>query len=374
MSVDFWRKAYELEFDFKGPLSDLVMPIVERATNTIIPVDKTNHFPPKDLAFAEFPEHLQPGKIITMQPTDAKHPRQQYIELDRYIGQPKRDGYRLIIWATKWFFWAQKRSMALATLPVVMTDALGSVASAAGPFILDGEFWWADAAGGEHRTAPQAVSANISLGQPEVRPKSMYTTFSALYTVGFGDLTSKGAGSRIQAAVAFATWLNDRADNFEVIPTAYTFHEKTALVKSQMDAGKEGEVWYDINAPYIGGKDNKNETLVRTKYTKELDVIVIDLTSTDKVRAFGAIEVGVWDNGDIKPIGSVGTGFTKDQMESILASHVDAVVHNKYLTIKITTRGFTESGSLWLASYAGTSTRIPEECTLNQEEEPNTDA
>jgi hypothetical protein len=59
---------------------------------------------------AELPPHLQPGRIVTMQPVDAPSERSYYIENPDYWGQPKRDGNRVVAIATKDKVYYQSRS------------------------------------------------------------------------------------------------------------------------------------------------------------------------------------------------------------------------------------------------------------------------
>jgi bifunctional non-homologous end joining protein LigD len=272
----------------------------------------------------------------------------------------------------------QMRSLALHSAPnPEMHQCLLQYGNEYGGVILDGELWWEDVQGGEHRTAAQAQTANEDAGQPEVRPRWRYSIFTALYSeiaggstagdLAAGDLTAKQAEVRILLCDTIGSRLAKRCSNFEVAPTAKTMSDKALLAAKQQAQGREGEVWYRVDAPYTGGKTNgSQEPIVRTKYTVELSVVVLNLTPTDKARPFGAIEVGVYDRDAVRPIGSVGTGFTQAQMVEIARRHQTAKATGQPLAIAITSRRFTEGWQVWHASFDGFSDRSPQACTFAQ--------
>jgi hypothetical protein len=400
MALAFWRKAYELAEGVPAPAEGVSVPVSVPVTippHLAAPAMQSKASLPAcfDGCGTLLPDHLQPGKLVTMQPTDGNHPREFYVNHLHYWGQPKRDGNRTVVFVLKtglktglntglntqaggFGVFYQMRSLALHNAPNPdMHQCLLQYGNEYGGVILDGELWWEDVQGGEHRTAAQAQTANEDAGQPEVRPRWRYSIFTALYSdiagdspagdLTSGDLTGREAEVRILLGDAIGSRLAKRCSNFEVVPTAKTMSDKALLAVKQQAQGREGEVWYRVDAPYTGGKTNgSQEPIVRTKYTVELSVVVLNLTPTDKARPFGAIEVGVYDRDAIRPIGSVGTGFTQAQMVEIARRHQAAKATGQPLAIAITSRRFTEGWQVWHASFDGFSDRSPQACTFAQ--------
>ncbi|MDP3046373.1 MAG: hypothetical protein Q8O07_02735, partial [Chloroflexota bacterium] len=106
MAMAFWRKAYELAEGALAPAEGVPVPMS-------VSVSESVSIPPRPAAPAVqskaslpacfdgggtlLPDHLQPGKLVTMQPTDGNHPREFYVNHLHYWGQPKRDGNRMVV-------------------------------------------------------------------------------------------------------------------------------------------------------------------------------------------------------------------------------------------------------------------------------------
>ncbi len=165
-----------------------------------------------------------------------------------------------------------------------------------------------------------------------------YAIFYAIYQ-GDRDLRQQSYAIRILYGESLASSLMEISSVFEKIPTALTYEEKLALAENQKSEGREGEVWFDATILYHAGK-NKEDNVVHTKYLIELDAIVTGLTpTTAQDRPFGAIEVSDMNG---KPIGAIGTGFTKvDALKIWTRFH-----SGKQLIIPIITQGFTENGQV----------------------------
>ena len=69
MADGFWAKAYELEY--------MATPI--RTVSDVGNLQVKQVTEAKPVIVSKLPVHLQPGKIVTMQPTDALHDREYYI-------------------------------------------------------------------------------------------------------------------------------------------------------------------------------------------------------------------------------------------------------------------------------------------------------
>jgi hypothetical protein len=355
MAQGFWAKAYELEMGHAPPDGS--------AGNPSPSADGPGG--PQELPQVDgLPDHLQPGRLSTMQPVDAPEKRGAYLGDPQYWGQPKRDGHRRVVTATIVEAFYQSRSLNLNPAPAVeMDDALKEAALLFGLFVLDGELYYPDALGSEHRTGAQAATVNVEKGFSDVHPQPRLAVFKALYAHE-RDLTPGPESARIAAGEAIAGWLAEHyPDHFEVVPTARTTEEKHALARRQLDEGREGEVWVQHDCAYTAGKRNgKRPPIVRTKYLTELPAVVISLSrTTAEGRPFGAAEVGAFKDGEIVSLGSIGTGFTQDQMCDLAQRHDE---NPGKVVIDITTQGFTEKGKVMHGRFLGFSDKVPEACVL----------
>lgn len=347
----FWAKAYALAGGTAGagpipaaPTTTPVAPAPEPAA--AVPVGD----------YSALPTTLQPGAVITMQPVDATRSRADFISDPSYIGQPKRDGSRIVVFATPDAVAYQARSNAIHHSPGDPLDAaFRAAATACGPFVVDGELVYLDDQGKEHRTGSQAAEANAQAGCPSARVVCRVALFKALYANG-QDLTSGDEEARIHAAAPIAsTGLRHLCDaaildyDIEAVPTAWTREEKQALVDRQQREGREGEVWVRRSTAYLPGKV-PGEIIVRTKYLMESEVIIVQLTPTTVAgRPFGAIDVAEAKlDGAGRGLGRVGTGFDAADaraIASLVASNPQGV------RIIVRHQGYTESGALWHARF-----------------------
>ena len=346
MALGFWAKAYELT------TGQAIVPD-ETLTYSTPQLPPVNHSPAS--TFSALPVHLQPGSIITMQPVDAGRTRENYIADPAYLGQPKRDGGRIVVIASPTAVAYQSRSTNVLATPSISFDvAFRRAAEAFGPFVLDGELTFLDRSGGEHRTGSQAAQANATNGHPDARVTCVIAVFKALFARR--DLTQDSEEARINAAgpiVGLAQSVLIKAGvvdlGIEQVPTARTTAQKKGLVEKQRAEGREGEVWVRRDTTYIGGKTG-GEAIVRTKYLAETEVVITGLTPTTVAsRPFGAIEVSARQpDGSLNPVGKVGTGFDgKDAAElaTLVARHPEG------LRIIVRHQGRTETGMLWHARF-----------------------
>jgi len=379
MARGFWKKAYELETG-RQPVEDAAPKAL--SGRKAVSADPQGDFgsgqadapsapaPPAVAATPRvegLPEHLQPGKVSTMQPVDAPKDQSFYRLSPLYWGQPKRDGVRTVVTATEDSDYYQSRSTNLRGVPSPeIQNALREAAKEFGPFVLDAELYYPDVNGGEHRTGAQAAKVNIKVGKGKVQPKPRLAIFKALYTDA-RDLTAATEAERIEAGEDIGRWLADKSpDSFEVLPTARTPQEKQALITRQQAEGREGEVWVRRDCAYRGGKDKGSATtnppIVRTKYLKEVDVVVMGLSETTAAgRPFGAIEIGVYEGGKLKSLGSVGTGFDATEMAEIARQYKVG----RPVVMSIGTQGYTEDGKVWHGRFIGLrDDKKAEECEL----------
>ncbi|MEG3920470.1 ATP-dependent DNA ligase [Microcoleus sp. T3_A4] len=349
MAIGFWKRAFELETgekpialntpnnstaDFDPDKQSTSAPKIETANNAIV---------------AELPPHLQPGRIVTMQPVDAPSDRSYYIENPDYWGQPKRDGNRVVVIATPDKVYYQSRSTNLRQQASIEIDrTLIETAAKIGTFVLDGELYYKSCTGSEHRTGAQAATVNIESGFPTTQPSAIYAIFKSLFFKG-NDLTTVAESERIAAGVEVGEMLTNLSPAFEVVPTFRTTDEKIALANQQESENKEGEVWVLHNCHYVGGKDVKKYPMVRTKYCQEHDLFIVGLTATKVAgRPFSAVKVAQEIDGKLVPVGTVGTGFSGEEMQEIARLYE---ANPKSVKIKVRSQGLTESGKLWHARF-----------------------
>lgn len=341
VAMGFWQKAFEIETG--------AAPVVPKKQKTTVTTTEITVVPlaaPK--LVSELPSHLQPGRIVTMQAVDAPLDREYYINSPDYWGQPKRDGNRLVVVATKDKVYYQSRSTNIKAQPAIeINNLLLELANQIGTFVLDGELYYLSSTGSEHRTAPQAAMVNEQNGEPVVA-KPIYAIFKALWFAG-KDLTILSEALRIEAGEEIGKHLDNQY--FEVVPTAKTKAQKESLANKQQSEGREGEIWVSNSCQYIGGKDTRAYVMVRTKYNLELDLFITECTKTTVAgRPFSAINVAQEVNGKLVPMGSVGTGFSQHDMEEIARRH-----NANPGSVKITVRcqGLTERRKLWHARFIG---------------------
>jgi len=371
MASGFWKKAYTLETG-RQPAEDAAPRPAALSGRKAVPADApaSTVSPPTEATprVEGLPDHLQPGKVSTMQPVDAPKDQSFYRLSPLYWGQPKRDGMRTVAMATEDSDYYQSRSTNLRGVPSPeIQSTLREAAKEYGPFVLDAELYYPDVNGGEHRTGAQAAKVNIKVGKGKVQPKPRLAIFKALYADG-RDLAAATEAERIEAGEDIGGWLADKSpDSFEVLPTARTPQEKQALITRQQAEGREGEVWVRKDCQYRGGKDKgskaANPPIVRTKYLKEVDVVVMGLSKTTAAgRPFGAIEIGVYEGGKLKSLGSVGTGFDADEMSEI-ARQYEA---GRPVVMSIGTQGYTEDGKVWHGRFIGLrDDKKAEECVVD---------
>jgi hypothetical protein len=215
VALGFWTRAFEIETGVTPPTprqAKMRKPVAEVVSDAATaPEWKAKIFVP------ELPSHLQPESIVTMQAVDAPFEREHYINSNLYWGQPKRDGSRRVIIATPEKVYYQSRSTNLKGQPNHEIDrALLDAACKIGIFVLNGELYYRSVTGSEHRTAPQAITANIAAGT-DVPPVAIYAIFKALWYAGC-DLTTATEAERIKAGEEIGKHLP--SEFFEVLATA----------------------------------------------------------------------------------------------------------------------------------------------------------
>jgi bifunctional non-homologous end joining protein LigD len=369
LALGFWRKAHLIEFpkehlDYLSNRTSVSIDNLKIATNDLLAtIEEAKPKEPADYVM-DFPEGMMPGQLVTSQPTDAQHDREYYIANPAYWGQPKKDGHKVCIFATREYVWAQSRSLKLRTdMPTSMKQAFQEVAKSIGSFIIEGEMYHLDWKGNEHMTAAtaQAVNERELAG---VSPRTMFAPFGCLF------IESAPNGGRVQSfkrqQVETADIICQKAYDlgFRMIdrmPTYRTEEEKRQLVARQQEDGREGEIFFRPNMIMRPGKitsrkDPFFDGYVRCKYRVEpLEVVVTDvLPSSADGHFIGGIEVAkVLEDGTLQPIGRLGTGYSRQDQQDILERWNECQASGKVMKIKVTTQGWSAYGNLRHGSFAG---------------------
>jgi len=341
VAVGFWQHAAYLE----GV-------VISHVGNILSTAPVAAQIATSRMVIEDFPSNMQPGMIATMQPCDGKLLREHYAGHPGYWGHRKRDGHKWLVFGTPDQAWYQSRSTKLKCAPSIEFErTVKAYARENSSFITEGELYFLDWAGNEHKTAPQAMTANAEAGKLGVPPLMKYMPFIALFTNG-KDLRDDTYAVRVLHANAIARGLADIdrstycRNTFEVCETFRTAEEKFDLIRMQKRDGREGEIWFDPTRIYESGK-HTDDSIVRTKYIDTLPYVVIGLTPTTAAgRLFGALEVVDLDGNSV---GSVGTGFdrvTQAEIKRLFCA-------NGKVDCLITHQGFSEAGQLIHGRFDG---------------------
>jgi len=331
----FWEKAYGIDY----PDGDVPENHAQEAQGAILEQPTSSDTLSKDMEIVNeivdeliaeeptlgtvsdaFPFGMQPGSLVTSQPTDAKMPREFYINDERYFSQPKRDGNKLIVFSTPKKVWYQSRQLKVNGAPSIeMDQAFKQVASDLGSFILEGEIYFTDVLGKEHMTGETCRAANEMLGRPSL-PDMVFSAFGCLY-FGENDLTRK-----YQQVWDASTLMDCLAEidpvHFSKIQTAQTREAKGRLATSQKIEGREGEVYFLKDLVMRPGKitssrDPQYDGYVRVK--NYLGVQRYRVTSVAPSKADGHFIGGFSiEDTDGNSVGTVGTGYSREDQREIL--------------------------------------------------------
>lgn len=317
MAMGFWKKAFTIQFP-DAPAQATPEPAQERI-GTILSVTPTPTPPAIELN-GYFPEDMQPGKTVTMQPTDGQFPREHYIDDDRYWGQPKRDGNKIVVFVSPEKVWYQSRQLKLNEAPSVAIDQAFR-AIKCGSFIVEGEIYYLDVNGKEHMTGATCMASNVKHGSPTVQPLQKIMLFGCLWNEGLGHRTTKEMQIH-RAEQIIEALLDENPRNFHRAWTARTRAEKQQLADFQKDSGHEGEVYFLkdlLHRPgkITSGKDPQFDGYVRRKNYLGIQRYRITAVAPGNAEGHTIAGFSIMDT-DGNAVGTVGTGYTRDQQKEIL--------------------------------------------------------
>lgn len=358
----FWLKAYGIDYpdgDVHETSQNEQGTILEQPTSSDTPIIEIEITPSHREALDHlnavahqnpFPPSMQPGSLVTSQPTDAQMPREFYINDDRYFSQPKRDGNKLICFATPEKVWYQSRQLKVNGAPSIEMDrAFRTVAGLLRPFIIEGEIYYVDVNGKEHMTGETCRAANEMAGCTKIFPFVYFSSFGCLYQ-NEQVLTKKSDQVR-HAEYIMDELIDASPREFSKLPTAKTQTDKEDLARTQKDEGREGEVYFLKDLVMRPGKitsrkDPQFDGYVRCKYYLGVQRYQVKEVFPPKadghyISGFSVVVDGV--------ISKVGTGYNREQQKEILARWKTGVP----LYVLVDAQTITQYGALRHAAFKG---------------------
>src|SRR3984893_10622882 len=159
-----------------------------------------------------------------------------------------------------------------------------------------------------------------------------------------------------------------------------------ALFDAASEKGLEGIIGKQKDSPYLG---TRTSSWVKIKIVKELDAVIAGYTAPRGSRKyFGALVLGLYDQRELKFIGSVGTGFDEknqksvfDRLQEFLDSHCPFREVPKLreevqwvkpdLVSRVKYGNWTEDSHLRVPVFLSLrKDRAPEECTFEEARPP----
>jgi bifunctional non-homologous end joining protein LigD len=221
-----------------------------------------------------------------------------------------------------------------------------------GTRVFDGEMLCFDPDSGKPTFA--RISRRDRTGTPskiEALAKSMPATYMVFDLLWFDgdDLRIQPLSARLALLKVDAARF--RSDDDARVALSMLSDDGAAMwgvIKSQ---GMEGLIAKDKLAPYRGGRA---PAWVKLKPVASVTCVVVGYTVGQGARAgkFGALEIGLLYDGNLKHWGEVGTGFT-DKMLADLKPRVDA---GEMLVIEVEVQNITPDGKPRFPSYKGLRT------------------
>jgi bifunctional non-homologous end joining protein LigD len=170
-----------------------------------------------------------------------------------------------------------------------------------------------------------------------------------------------------------------------ILTTLFVDGEGTPLARAARDQGFEGVVAKKLGSRYLPGR--RSSDWRKIKLLNRQDCVVLGWTPGTGGRSttFGALLVGAYDEGELRWIGQVGTGFT-DRMLADLMKRLDplrctepavkdrelrrvkgACFVEPKLVCEVEYLQMTSAGKLRAPSYKGLRTdKAPEDCILER--------
>ena len=195
-----------------------------------------------------FPQDLQPGKVKTMDWGKVAQPHSFYIQQSAFWGYPDNGGVRSLIFGTpEEAAYQETAGKAFPSVNRHLDEAVVLAAKIIGPFIVDGQRYYVDAKGRQHKTMPKARK-NTTLH---------FIIHRALFFESEALTNHATEEKRIEAAVEIAAYLRAAAAEtapddsvlVDCVQVSKLFSEKQALCDTQ----KGGKIWVNRDCFYVPG-------------------------------------------------------------------------------------------------------------------------
>jgi bifunctional non-homologous end joining protein LigD len=170
-----------------------------------------------------------------------------------------------------------------------------------------------------------------------------------------------------------------------ILTTLYVDGEGTPLARAAREQGFEGVVAKKLGSRYLPGR--RSSEWRKIKLLNRQDCVVLGWTPGQRSRSqtFGALLIGAYDDGTLRWIGQVGTGFT-DRMLADLMKRLEplrceepavpdpelkrvkgAFFVEPKIVCEVEFLQMTSAGKLRAPSYKGLRTdKLPEDCVLER--------
>jgi ATP-dependent DNA ligase len=159
-----------------------------------------------------------------------------------------------------------------------------------------------------------------------------YHIFDAIRANG-QDLTPLPLKDRLRHLNEFQSFIRSSGYGEHVRFEELIFHEKEEYFRKITEAGGEGIVLKDLNAPYFPGL--RSSSWLKLKRSNSIDAIIIGYgrgKEWDRKGLIGSVELGVFDeNGDLRSIGRVSSLSLQKRIE--MTELIDGIptLKNQYL-------------------------------------------
>jgi bifunctional non-homologous end joining protein LigD len=215
-----------------------------------------------------------------------------------WIYEEKYDGYRIVAYKDG------EKVQLLSRNSIDRTERFSPVAAAiqklpSRTILLDGEVVVFDR---KHVSRFQLLQQGKS--------EFVYAVFDCLYQNGKSFMREPLSSRRpiMEAAIALES-------TGVLIPSGILAADGLQAYRVAKRKGFEGLVAKDLASPYVEGRSNK---WLKVKVHQEDEFVIVGFTQPEGSREyFGALLLAAYDNGKLRYVGKVGTGFTQESLSSL---------------------------------------------------------
>jgi bifunctional non-homologous end joining protein LigD len=98
------------------------------------------------------------------------------------------------------------------------------------------------------------------------------------------------------------------------------FDDGRALIDAARDQGLEGIIAKRADSAYAPGRRTRDWLKIKLRHEDEFVVAGYTRGTGSRAATFGALVLAVYDKRELRYVGNVGTGFTDDEIERLLAA------------------------------------------------------